>query len=148
MPVEIDEVERRIKQLEIERAALRKETDAASKERLEKLERELADLQERSAGMKAHWQREKEHIDRDPLAEVSEIDRARSEAELAERDGDLERAAELRYGRIIELAEAAGGGERAARGAPGRPEDAEGGGRRGGRRRGRLQVDRHPRVAG
>src|SRR4029078_3064769 len=58
MPVEIDEVERRVKQLEIERAALRKETDDASKGRLAKLERELADLQERSAGMKAHWQRE------------------------------------------------------------------------------------------
>jgi ATP-dependent Clp protease ATP-binding subunit ClpB len=102
MPVEIDEVERRSKQLEIERAALRKETDAASKERLAKLERELADLQERSAGMKAHWQREKEHIDRIRSLNM-EIERARSEAELAERDGDLERAAELRYGRIIEL---------------------------------------------
>ena len=102
MPVEIDEVERRIKQLEIERAALRKETDDASKERLAKLERELADLQERSAGMTAHWQREKEHIDR--IRSLNqEIDRARSEAELAERDGDLERAAELRYGRIIQL---------------------------------------------
>jgi ATP-dependent Clp protease ATP-binding subunit ClpB len=102
MPVEIDEVERRSKQLEIERAALRKETDAASKERLAKLERELADLQERSAGMKAHWQREKEHIDRIRSLNM-EIERARSEAELAERDGDLERAAELRYGRIIDL---------------------------------------------
>ncbi len=102
MPVEIDEVERRIKQLEIERAALRKEKDDASKERLEKLERELADLQERSAGMKAHWQREKEHIDRIRSLN-SEIEHARSQAELAERDGDLERAAELRYGRFIEL---------------------------------------------
>src|SRR5207302_8068880 len=64
MPIEIDEVERRMKQLEIERAALRKETDAASKERLEKLEAELADLRERGSAMKAHWQREKEHIDR------------------------------------------------------------------------------------
>src|ERR1051325_2724384 len=64
MPVEIDEVERRMKQLEIERAALKKESDAASKERLEKLERGLADLRERSAGMTAHWQKEKEHIDR------------------------------------------------------------------------------------
>jgi ATP-dependent Clp protease ATP-binding subunit ClpB len=102
MPVEIDEVERRIKQLEIERAALRKEKDDASKERREKLERELADLQERSAGMKAHWQREKELIDRIRSLN-SEIEQARSQAEMAERDGDLERAAELRYGRIIEL---------------------------------------------
>src|SRR5207247_236669 len=64
MPVEIDEVERRIKQLEIERAALKKETDQASKERLDKLEQELADLRERSSGMKAHWQQEKVSIDR------------------------------------------------------------------------------------
>jgi ATP-dependent Clp protease ATP-binding subunit ClpB len=64
MPVEIDEVERRIKQLEIERAALKRETDAVSKERLGKLEQELADLRERSAAMKAHWQQEKEAIDR------------------------------------------------------------------------------------
>ena len=102
MPVEIDEVERRIKQLEIERAALRKETDPASRERLERLERELADLQERSAGMRAHWQQEKERIDR--IRELNQqIEDARSEAERAERDGDLERAAEFRYGRIVEL---------------------------------------------
>jgi len=102
MPVEIDEVERRVKQLEIERAALRKETDPVSKERLERLERELADLQERSAGMRAHWQQEKERIDR--IRELNQqIEDARSEAERAERDGDLERAAELRYGRIVEL---------------------------------------------
>jgi len=102
MPVEIDEVERRIKQLEIERAALRKETDPASKDRLERLERELADLQERSAGMRAHWQQEKERIDR--IRQLnSQIEEARGEADRAERDGDLERAAELRYGRIVEL---------------------------------------------
>ncbi|HEU4526732.1 MAG TPA: ATP-dependent chaperone ClpB [Actinomycetota bacterium] len=102
MPVEIDEVERRIKQLEIERAALRKETDPASRERLERLERELADLQERSAGMRAHWQQEKERIDR--IRELNQqIEDARGEAERAERDGDLERAAELRYGRIVQL---------------------------------------------
>src|SRR6266566_4375390 len=64
MPVEIDEVERRIKQLEIERSALKKETDEASRERLDKLERELADLRERSEGMKAHWHQEKELIGR------------------------------------------------------------------------------------
>ncbi|MDP9341565.1 MAG: ATP-dependent chaperone ClpB [Actinomycetota bacterium] len=102
MPIEIDEVERRIKQLEIERAALRKETDQASKERLEKLERELGDLRERSGAMKAHWQREKEHIDRIRSLK-SQIESARGEADRAERDGDLERAAELRYGRIVEL---------------------------------------------
>ncbi|MFN2545336.1 MAG: ATP-dependent chaperone ClpB [Actinomycetota bacterium] len=102
MPVEIDEVERRIKQLEIERAALRKETDQASRERLARLERELADLNERSDEMKSHWQQEKEHIDR-IRALKQEMENARGEAERAERDGDLERAAELRYGRIVEL---------------------------------------------
>ena len=102
MPTEIDEVERRMKQLEIERAALRKETDDAPKERLARLERELADLQERSGAMKAHWHREKDHIDR--IRKIgSDIEAARSEAERAERDGDLEQAAELRYGRLVEL---------------------------------------------
>jgi ATP-dependent Clp protease ATP-binding subunit ClpB len=102
MPIEIDEVERRMKQLEIERAALKKETDAASKERLEKLEQELADLRERSDAMRSHWQREKDHIDA-IRALNSQIEEARGEADRAERDGDLERAAELRYGRIVEL---------------------------------------------
>ncbi len=102
MPTEIDEVDRRIRQLEIERAALRKETDPASKERLERLERELAELQEELAAMKAQWQREKEHVDR--IRELKrEIERVRGEAERAERDGDLERAAELRYGTLVEL---------------------------------------------
>src|SRR2546421_1790666 len=102
MPMEIDEVERRMKQLEIERAALKKETDEASRERLERLERELADLQERSREMRAHWQQEKEHIDR-IRALKSQMENARGEAERAERDGQLERAAELRYGQIVEL---------------------------------------------
>jgi ATP-dependent Clp protease ATP-binding subunit ClpB len=102
MPIEIDEVERRVKQLEIERAALKKETDQASAERLEKLERELADLRERGAGMKAHWQQERDHID--VIRSVkSEIEDVREQGALAERDGDLERAAELRYGRLVDL---------------------------------------------
>jgi len=79
MPVEIDEVERRIKQLEIERAALKKESDPASKERLQKLEQELADLQERSSGMKAHWQQEKESIGRIRSLK-SDIENTRMEA--------------------------------------------------------------------
>ena len=102
MPVEIDEVERRLKQLEIERTALRKETDAASKERLERLEQELADLREQSAGMQAHWQQEKERIDRIRQLKA-DIESAHGEFERAERDGDLERAAELRFGRLVEL---------------------------------------------
>src|ERR671935_942363 len=102
MPMEIDEVERRMKQLEIERAALRKETEAPSRERLDRLEQELADLRERSDEMRSHWRQEKEHIDR-IRALKSQMEDARGEAERAERDGDLERAAELRYGRIVEL---------------------------------------------
>jgi ATP-dependent Clp protease ATP-binding subunit ClpB len=102
MPLEIDEVERRIKQLEIERAALKKETDPASRERLDRLEQELADLQEQSGSMKAHWQQEKERIDRIRSLK-SEIESTRGEFERAEREGDLERAAELRFGRLVEL---------------------------------------------
>jgi ATP-dependent Clp protease ATP-binding subunit ClpB len=102
VPVEIDEVERRIKQLEIERAALRKETDAASRERLERLERELADLRERSSGMRAHWEQEKEHIDRIRSLKA-QIETLRGEGERASREGDLQRASEIQYGRIPEL---------------------------------------------
>jgi ATP-dependent Clp protease ATP-binding subunit ClpB len=102
VPVEIDEVERRIRQLEIERAALQKESDPASRERLERLERELADLEETSRGMRAHWQQEKERIDA-IRALKSELEEARAASERAERDGDLEKAAELRFGRIVEL---------------------------------------------
>jgi len=102
MPTEIDEVDRRVRQLEIERAALTKETDDASRERLARLERELADLNEQLTSMRAHWEREKEHISR--IRELkSEIEEVRGESERAERDGDLERAAELRYGRLTEL---------------------------------------------
>ena len=102
MPVEIDEVDRRIRQLEIERAALQKETDEASRERLERLEAELADLQESSRAMVAHWQRERELID-EIRARKSDIEEARAAFDRAEREGDLERAAELRYGTLVEL---------------------------------------------
>ncbi|HXY73489.1 MAG TPA: AAA family ATPase, partial [Actinomycetota bacterium] len=102
MPVEIDEVERRTKQLEIERAALKKETDESSLERLDRLEKELADLREQSGAMKAHWQQEKDHIDV-IRGFKSEIENVREQAALAERDGDLERAAELTYGRLVDL---------------------------------------------
>ncbi len=102
MPVEIDEVERRIRQLEIERAALQKETDLASKERLERLERDLADLQEQSAGMQAHWRAEKELIDA-LRGRKQAIEEARAAFDRAEREGDLERAAELRFGTLVDL---------------------------------------------
>ena len=99
MPLEIDVVERRIRQLEIERVALAKETDAASKERLEGIERELADLNEQKAAMVAHWQAEKEAIGR--IRELKgELEHAKGELE---RETDLEKAAEIRYGVIPEL---------------------------------------------
>jgi ATP-dependent Clp protease ATP-binding subunit ClpB len=99
MPMEIDQVERRIKQLDIEHHALSKEKDAASKERRQAIEAELADLREQSAGMKAHWQAEKDAIGR-IQAIKEEIDQAKTEAERVERVSDLQKAAELRYGRI------------------------------------------------
>jgi len=102
MPVEIDEIERRIRQLEIEKAALQKESDAASAERLQRIEQELADLNEQSSGMKAHWQREKDLIARIRQAK-EDIEQARMDAERAEREGDLQRVAEIRYGRLVEL---------------------------------------------
>src|SRR5829696_498767 len=112
-PTEIDEIDRRIRQLQIELQALEKETDDASVARREAIEREIADLQERSDGMKAQWQREKDAIG--AVTVVRErLEQARVEAERAERDADLQRAAELRYGEIPALekqlaeAEAAG----------------------------------------
>ena len=102
MPTEIDEVERRIQQLEIEHQALKSETDAPSAERREAIERELADLRERSGEMRAKWQAEKDAIG--AVQEVKErLEQARAEAERAERDADLQRAAELRYGEIPDL---------------------------------------------
>jgi ATP-dependent Clp protease ATP-binding subunit ClpB len=99
LPTEIDEVDRRVMQLEIELTSLRKETDEASATRREAIERELAELQERSAAMKAQWQSEKQAIQvvREKKARLEE---ARTEAERAERESDLQRAAELRYGEI------------------------------------------------
>ena len=102
MPTEIDEVERRIQQLEIELQALKKEKDEASVARREAIDRELAELRERSAGMKAQWQSEKEAIQ--AIRETKErLEQAHREAERAEREADLQRAAELRYGEIPEL---------------------------------------------
>jgi len=99
LPQEIDEVERRITQLEIERRALVSESDRSAVERREAIEAELAELREKSSGMKAEWQSEKDAITR--LQELKErIDELRSEAERATRTGDYERAAELQYGEI------------------------------------------------
>jgi ATP-dependent Clp protease ATP-binding subunit ClpB len=102
MPIEIDVLDRRAKQLEIEKAALAKETDGVSKQRLHALEEELAQIHEEMDGMKIHWAQEKEAIDR-IRGLKAEIEQVKGEAERAERDGDLQSAAELRYGRLIEL---------------------------------------------
>ncbi|MQA99331.1 MAG: ATP-dependent chaperone ClpB [Actinobacteria bacterium] len=102
MPTEIDVLDRRAKQLEIEKAALERETDEVSKDRLGRIEEELAGIHEEMDGMKAHWSEEKRIID-GIRSLKAEIERTRGEAERAERDGDLGRAAELRYGRFTEL---------------------------------------------
>jgi len=101
-PVEIDEIDRRITQLEIERQALQNESDEASKARLEALEEELADLKETAAELRARWQTEKGAIDAINEARA-ELEEANREVERAERNADLEKAAELKYGRIPEL---------------------------------------------
>ncbi|MCU0240865.1 MAG: ATP-dependent chaperone ClpB [Vicinamibacteria bacterium] len=102
LPTEIDEVERKIVQGEIERQALVKEKDAASRERLEKIERELADSKERSSAMKAHWQQEKTAIAQ--IRSLKEqIEKTRFETERVTKAGDLGRAAELRFGTLPNL---------------------------------------------
>lgn len=102
MPAELDEIRRKILQLEIEREALKKETDEASKIRLENLEKELSDLKEEYDIMKAKWQEEKKHIER-IKAIKEEIDKVKIEIEDAERRYDLEKLSELKYGRLPQL---------------------------------------------
>jgi ATP-dependent Clp protease ATP-binding subunit ClpB len=105
VPVEIDEVQRRIMQLEIEQQALSKESDEGSAARRESIERELADLREQLAAMRAEWETEKSAID--AISDLKKrLDEAQREAERAERETDLQRAAELRYGVIPELEQA------------------------------------------
>jgi ATP-dependent Clp protease ATP-binding subunit ClpB len=102
MPFEIDVVERRIRQLEIEKAALAKETDESSRQRLGAIEEELATLAEERDAMVAHWQNEKDAITE--IRELKEqLESARNDAERAERDGHLEQAAQLRYGTMRDL---------------------------------------------
>ena len=101
MPAELDEIERRIMQLEIESQALRKESDAASTERLGRLERELADLKENGNRLRSHWQQEKEAI-QDARSQKQELERLRHEIEGAQRAGDFATASELQYGRVPE----------------------------------------------
>lgn len=102
MPAALDEITRRVMQLEIEETALKKETDPASRDRLEKLQKELAELRSEADAMKAQWQSEKQSISkvRDIKREIDEI---RTEIERAEREYDLNKAAELKYGRLNDL---------------------------------------------
>jgi ATP-dependent Clp protease ATP-binding subunit ClpB len=102
MPAELDEVRRRIMQLEIEREALRKETDKASEERLGKLEKELANLKEEQTRLMAHWEQEKEAIQGSRKLK-EELEQVRAEMERAQRGGDYAKASELQYGRVPEL---------------------------------------------
>ena len=102
LPEELDELDRRTLQLEIERQALRKEKDPASKERLERIEEELANLKEKASALRGRWQKEKETIE--AAGKLKERrDALKIEEQSAERRGDLEKAAEIRYGKLIEL---------------------------------------------
>jgi ATP-dependent Clp protease ATP-binding subunit ClpB len=102
MPAEIDDIQRKITQLEIEKEALKKEKDSASKGRLKKIEKDLSELRGQTDEMTAHWKREKETISN--IRGIKEkLESTRSDAQIAERQGDLTRAAELKYGTLIEL---------------------------------------------
>ena len=102
LPAEIDEIQRRMMKLEIEREALKKESDEASRERLKKIEQELADLREQRDSLKAVWEREKEQIHR--IRDIKEkIDSLKVQAEQLQRQGELNRVAEILYGEIPRL---------------------------------------------
>src|SRR6266481_2295818 len=102
MPTEIDQLERQIMQLEIEQSALKKEKDEASRERLKKIEKQLGDLKEESSKLKAQWQNEKAALNAISIIN-GQIEQAKIDLEQAERAGDLNLAAEIKYGRIQEL---------------------------------------------
>ena len=102
MPAELDELERRARQLEIERQALKKESDAASKTRCENIEKELGDLKEKIATLSTQWNNEKNVIQQSRDIK-EEIETTKHQAEMAERSGDLEKASQLKYGKLVEL---------------------------------------------
>ena len=112
MPTEIDQLDRQIQQLEIEQNALKKETDEASRERLRKLERDLANLKEKSTGLKAQWQNEKAAINAVSIVN-SQIEKAKLELEQAQRRNELKVAAEIQYGRLPDLQKKLAGAEKA-----------------------------------
>jgi ATP-dependent Clp protease ATP-binding subunit ClpB len=102
MPAEIDDIQRKMTQLEIEKEALKKEKDQASKDRLIKIEKELSELKTLMEEMSTHWKKEKEAISK--IRDIKEkLESTKSEAQIAERQGDLSRAAELKYGTLTEL---------------------------------------------
>ena len=102
MPAELDELERRARQLEIERQALKKESDAASKTRCENIEKELGDLKEKIATLSTQWNNEKNVIQQSRDIK-EEIESTKHQAEMAERSGNLEKASQLKYGKLVEL---------------------------------------------
>ncbi len=102
MPLEIDEIERRIRQLEIEKTALKKESDKGAKASLENLEKELSELQEKSRMLKAHWQNEKDSIQK--MREIkTKIEEAKHQEQAEERKGNYEKVSEIRYKTLVEL---------------------------------------------
>ena len=138
MPTELDEISRKIMQLEIEEAALKKETDALSQEHLQELQKELAELRSQFKEMKVKWENEKEAIGKvQKLRE--EIDQVNGEIEKAERSYDLNKLAELKYGRLPAL-------QKELRGGPEQCQPAPRQGHRGGDRQDRGPVDRDSRF--
>src|SRR5579883_564855 len=117
MPTDIDKLERQILQLEIEQNALRREKDEASRERLKKLEKDLANLKEKSQQLKAQWQNEKAAINAVSVV-TGQIEQAKTELEKAQRQGDLNLAAQIQYGRLPELQQKLAAAERALREKP------------------------------
>ncbi len=143
LPQEIDVIERRIMQLEIERQALRKENDEHSRARLKEIERELSTLREQSNALKARWQTEKEAIGR--IRKLKEqIEQLKVEEQKAERAGDLSRVAEIRYGKLATAEKEVKAAQDHLAQTAKRSSDAEGRSRRGRNREDRRQVDRNP----
>src|SRR3974377_2023952 len=117
MPTEIDQLQRQILQLEIEQSALKKEKDEASRDRLRKLEKDLANLKEKSTTLKAQWQNEKAAINAVSIIN-SQIEQAKLELEQAQRRNDLNLAAQIQYGRLPDLQKKLAGAEKVLREKP------------------------------
>ena len=117
MPTEVDQLERQIQQLEIEQSALKKEKDEGSRERLKRLEKDLANLKERATALKAQWQNEKAAINAVGIVN-SQIEQAKTELEQAQRRNDLNLAGQIQYGRIPELQQKLAAAEKAIREKP------------------------------